>query len=198
MITATRLALPAAVLMLGGALVAPGTAAATPQNTCIGHIAKGTPAADALPDDHPVTFAFACGFPVNGFSLVSGNEVAGFDTDLSVFDLAQNLVAGEMFSCEGDEPGFGVNCNGAYGGGFHVISGTFLTTADPCVEPREDVRLVVSYASLSSKGVLSNSVAGPFELGRPRGCPTVSHKPVKVKGKAKKKGRRAGLISLAG
>jgi hypothetical protein len=177
-----RMALLASVLIIAAMSFAPATASATPPNLCSGHIAKGTA---AEPGDNRVDFVLACARPLNGFSLISSNELESFDTDLQVFDRAGTLIPNEAFACEGDQPGFGVNCNGTYNGDYHVVKGSFLAANPVCDEPRTNARLIVSYATVV-KGAAVNSLSGPFELGRPQGCPAPKkHAPAKKKAKKK-------------
>jgi hypothetical protein len=48
-------------------------------------------------------------------------------------------------------------------------SSTFTIHGDVCAEPRVDPLLMVTYASVTS-GKATQYIAGPFDLGRPRGC----------------------------
>ena len=56
-----------------------------------------------------------------------------------------------------------------------TIGGTFVRqfSIDPklCDEPRVDPLLTVVYATKSSTGAVTQAIAGPFDLGRPQGCP---------------------------
>jgi hypothetical protein len=40
-----------------------------------------------------------------------------------------------------------------------------------CDEPRVDPLLTVVYATKNAAGSVVQAIAGPFDLGRPRGCP---------------------------
>ncbi len=67
-------------------------------------------------------------------------------------------------------PGHAVNCVGAAKGGYEQITGQFAIERKICAEPREDPLLTVTYAYLE-KGVITQAISGPFDLGRPVGCP---------------------------
>jgi hypothetical protein len=76
----------------------------------------------------------------------------------------------DSFSCSGDIPGFGANCVGAAKGPDEWITGQFAIGSKLCAEPRVDALLTVTYAYLE-KGAVVQAISGPFELGRPQGCP---------------------------
>src|SRR5205823_1015888 len=88
--------------------------------------------------------------------------------------------------------GYALNCVGATKGGWEGIAGQFAIGTKLCAEPRVDALLTVTYAYLE-KGVVTQAISGPFDLGRPQGCKAdaysgstrVNPKVVK-KGKAKK------------
>jgi hypothetical protein len=73
-------------------------------------------------------------------------------------------------SCQGDIPSYGINCVGTYGGNYEVVTAQFSIDPKLCAEPRVDPLLTVVYASRSGNTV-TQAIAGPFDLGRPRGCP---------------------------
>jgi hypothetical protein len=76
----------------------------------------------------------------------------------------------DSFSCSGDIPGFAANCVGAAKAPDEWITGQFAIGTKLCAEPRVDALLTVTYAYLE-KGAVVQAIAGPFELGRPQGCP---------------------------
>jgi hypothetical protein len=142
-----------------------------PNNTiCKGHINKG----DADPDDPDsgvVSYTFACSQPITGYSVLPDKPSTGFETEVFGTDPAtKEVLATDAFSCNGEQPGWGVNCTGANVGNWHPITSTFTIDGDVCAEPRVDPLLVVTYASADSKGKVTQYIAGPFDLGRPRGC----------------------------
>jgi hypothetical protein len=53
--------------------------------------------------------------------------------------------------------------------GYETITGQFAIGAKLCAEPRVDPLLTVTYAYLE-KGVVTQAISGPFDLGRPSGC----------------------------
>ncbi|MGH2905044.1 MAG: hypothetical protein ACRDK7_15890 [Solirubrobacteraceae bacterium] len=57
--------------------------------------------------------------------------------------------------------------------GYETISGEFAIGSNICAEPRVDPLLTVTYAYLE-KGVVTQAISGPFDLGRPNGCPATA------------------------
>jgi hypothetical protein len=143
-----------------------------PSNTlCKGHIAKGEADPDD-PDSGVVAYMFACSQPITGYSVLPDKEATGFETEVFGTDpKTKDVVPADAFSCNGEQPGYGVNCTGINTGNWHNVSGTFTIDGDVCAEPRVDPLIVVTYAAKDSKGNIQQYIAGPFDLGRPRGCP---------------------------
>ncbi|HET6510497.1 MAG TPA: hypothetical protein VFG42_27120 [Baekduia sp.] len=146
-----------------------------PNNTlCKGHINKGKPDPDD-PDSGVVEYTFACSQPITGYSILPDKSSTSFETEVFGTDPAtKEVLATDAFSCNGDQPGWGVNCTGANVGNWHPITSSFTIDGDVCAEPRVDPLLVVTYASVSS-GKATQYIAGPFDLGRPRGCKATKH-----------------------
>ena len=162
-------------LLMAIALIIPGAASAA-TFTCGGHIKPGTVTDDF---ENPIDYTFACTGRIVGFMVVTDREIDGFDTELEVHDPAGAIVASDGFACEGDFPGFGVGCLGTYATNNLVTGTVTLSGQKPCAEPRVDPKLVVVAESLdpNTGAALKNSngsMAGPFDLGRPRGCPKSS------------------------
>ena len=164
-------ALAAALLLLGkGATPAP--ADLNPSNMiCKGSMSKGKPD----PDDSTagvLDYRFACSQPITGYSLLPDHQVTAYETEVFGTDPATKEVIGaDAFSCNGDLPGWGVNCTGQTTGNWDVVSAKYDIDGDVCKEPRTDTLVVVTYATKNSAGNVVQYIAGPFELGRPRGCP---------------------------
>ena len=162
-------------LLMAIALTLPGAASAA-TFPCSGHVSAGTPSEDF---ENPIDYTFACQARIVGFMIVTDREIDGFDTELEVHDAAGAIVPADAFACEGDFPGFGFGCLGSYSTN-NVVSGTFtLSSQKACAEPRVDPKLVVVAESLDpATGAAlkhsNGSMAGPFDLGRPRGCPKSS------------------------
>jgi hypothetical protein len=84
-------------------------------------------------DDLTVGYVLKCATPITGYSLSvqtgAGTRVpsvTAFETE--VFALAKGtnaVLPDQSFSCSGEQPGFGVNCTGYYGGAYATIPGTF-------------------------------------------------------------------------
>jgi len=141
-----------------------------PNNTlCKGHTNKGEVDKDD-PDSGVVSYTFACSQAITGYSILPDKESTGFETEVFGADpKTKDVLATDAFSCNGEQPGWGVNCTGAYTGQWHTVTSTFTVDGDVCAEPRVDPLLVVTYASVTS-GKVTQYIAGPFDLGRPRGC----------------------------
>ena len=151
---------------------------------CKGHIAAGTKDETGLLD-HPVAYRFACSQPITGYSIISDKEIDAWDTEVFVKDGQNNVIPTDAFSCNGESPGFGINCTGKYGTNWSLVEATYnLSSTKLCTEPRHDPLLVVTYATYSKDAngnpVVTTSLAGPFDLGRPRGC-----KATKLSGKTR-------------
>jgi hypothetical protein len=149
---------------------------------CKGHIAAGVKDETGLLDN-PVSYQFACSQPITGYSIISDKEIDAWDTEVFVKDGQKNVIPTDSFSCNGDSPGFGVNCVGKYNTNWSLVEAQYnLSSTKLCAEPRHDPLLVVTYATYSkdangnpakdSNGnpVVTTALAGPFDLGRPRGC----------------------------
>ena len=109
----------------------------------------------------------------------------------------------DTFSCSGEVPGYALNCVGSAKAGYETITGQFAIGTKLCAEPRVDPLLTVTYAYLE-KGVVTQAISGPFDLGRPaaasptplgrhppepEAAPTVKKKAKKAKQQGKKSTR---------
>jgi hypothetical protein len=168
-LVALAAALAAVVLLNHSA--PPSVADQNPNNTlCKGHVDKGK-ADPADPSSGVVSYTFACSQPITGYSILPDKEATAFETEVFGADPKTGDVLGtDAFSCNGEQPGWGVNCTGANVGNWHSVTSSFTIDGDVCAEPRVDALLMVTYASVTA-GKATQYIAGPFELGRPRGCP---------------------------
>jgi hypothetical protein len=166
---------------------------------CIGKISAGQP--EAGNEEQQVQYAFYCNGPITGYQLQSQIPVTGIEGNAVLTSNATSKSLSETFSCSGEFPGFAANCVGLAKQGYETITGQFSVGTKLCAEPRVDPLLTVTYAYLE-KGVVTQAISGPFDLGRPSGCPadaysgydrfnpkptTVSHKKKSDKGKKKAK-----------
>jgi hypothetical protein len=166
------LARPLLLAVLALAVSAPlAGASANPNNyDCGGHIEAGKP--QPGDDSTQVQYVFACGGPITGYQIQPQIGDTGFSTDVSVFDLKGAPIVTDSFTCNGDFPGWGFNCVGKYTGDqYGKITGTFSIDGKLCDEPRVDPLVTVVYATADAKGVVTQAISGPYDLGRPRGCP---------------------------
>jgi hypothetical protein len=171
------LAALAALLVAGASLLLllngtkPASADQNANNTdCRGHVEKGAPSPDD-PSATQVKYVFACSGPITGYQIQPQVPAQSIDTEVFALDrTTKQVVPTDSFSCQGEIPSYGINCVGTYGGNYELVSGQFSIDPKLCDEPRVDPLLTVVYAVRTSTGV-TQAIAGPFDLGRPRGCP---------------------------
>jgi hypothetical protein len=171
------LAALAALLVAGASLfllldgTKPASADQNANNTdCRGHIEKGEPSPDD-PTATQVKYVFACSGPITGYQIQPQIPAQSIDTEVFALDrTTKQVVPTDSFSCQGDIPAYGINCVGTYGGNYEIVSGQFSIDPKLCDEPRVDPLLTVVLATRSGTTV-TQAIAGPFDLGRPRGCP---------------------------
>jgi hypothetical protein len=156
-------------------LAAPALSQAEESNpnnlNCLGSISKGEPEEGS--EEQQVAYGFYCNGPITGYQLQAQVPVSGIGSAPLVSTLAPGATAGpalkDVFSCSGELPGYALNCVGAAKAGYELIAGQFAIEKKLCVEPRVDPLLTVTYAFLE-KGVVTQAISGPFDLGRPKGC----------------------------
>jgi hypothetical protein len=139
-------------------------------DTCAGHLSAGHPELGS--EEQQVQYTFLCNGPITGYQVQSQIPVTGIQSPPAVTDLLLKPL-NDSFSCSGDIPGFAANCVGAAKAPDDWITGQFAIGSKLCAEPRVDALLSVTYAYLE-KGAIVQAISGPFELGRPQGCPATS------------------------
>ncbi|HEV7584670.1 MAG TPA: hypothetical protein VGO14_02715 [Solirubrobacteraceae bacterium] len=159
--------LGAAALSLGTAAIAHGEESNPNNDTCLGHLSAGH--AELGSDEQQVQYTFLCNGAITGYQVQSQIPVTGIQSPPTVTDLLLKPL-NDSFSCSGDIPGFAANCVGAAKTPDEWITGQFAIGSKLCAEPRVDALLTVTYAYLE-KGAIVQAISGPFELGRPQGCP---------------------------
>jgi hypothetical protein len=160
---------------------------------CLGSTAAGQPEAGS--EEQQVQYTFYCNGPITGYQVQSQIPVTGVSSPPEVTDVNKKILP-DTFSCSGEIPGWAANCVGAAKAGYENITGQFAIGTKLCAEPRVDALLTVTYAYLE-KGVITQAISGPFELGRPKGCKPDAYsrfnrfnpKPLVTK-KAAKKGKK--------
>jgi hypothetical protein len=165
--------LAAIVGFLALLLVTPAISHAEESNpnnySCLGGIAAGE--AEEGSEEQQVKYDFYCDGPITGYQLQTQIPMTGIAGQPPVVTSNATLKPlAETFSCSGEVPGIALNCVGAAKGGYETITGQFAIGTKLCKEPRVDPLLTVTYAYLE-KGVVTQAIAGPFDLGRPKGCP---------------------------
>jgi hypothetical protein len=136
---------------------------------CSGHTSAGAPQ-DGV-EGTQVKYSFGCNGPILGFQIASNVEVQSFDTDDIVLDQQGAAVTTDSFTCNAFLPTWGLNCIGIYSGGMNRVIGQFAIAGKLCDEPRVDPLLTVVYATADAKGKVTQYISGPYDLGRPHGCP---------------------------
>ncbi len=161
--------LVAVTFLLALSFTAPAMAEDTenPNNmSCAGSIKKGTQD-PADPETGVIEYTVGCSGKISGYTLLSTNAINAYETEIFGVDFAERkIVATDFFSCNGDSPGFAINCIGSTSWNWRLMTGKFEIDGDVCAEPRTDV-LMMATAIVSGK----QAITGPFDLGRPRGCP---------------------------
>lgn len=190
--------LAAIVGVLALSLASPALSQAEESNpnnlNCLGSTAAGQPEPGS--EEQQVQYTFYCNGPLTGYQVQSQIPVTGVSSPPEVTDLAKKILP-DTFSCSGEVPGWAANCVGAAKQPYEVITGQFAIGTKLCVEPRVDPLLTVTYAYLE-KGVITQAISGPFDLGRPKGCKTDAYsgfsrfnpKPLVTKKPAKKKSKK--------
>jgi hypothetical protein len=135
--------------------------------SCLGSLVAGTPEEGS--EEQQVKYSFYCNGPISGYQIQSQIPVTGISSPPIVANL-QGTTLTDTFSCSGDVPGYALNCVGGDKAGYQPVTGQFAIGAKLCAEPRADALLSVTYAYLE-KGAVVQAISGPYELGRPKGCP---------------------------
>jgi hypothetical protein len=167
------------------ALALPSASRAADDQFCYGNVKQIKPDAER---GTGAAYEFSCRAAITGFALVSTTEIASFDVAADVFASPGEggAIRGDdrFGECEGDLPGFGFRCSGAYTGIGRFVRASFDGVDSPCA--RDAAGHVTARYSL----VVANKtgkLAGPYELGRPKGCP----KAKKAKSKREKRASRS-------
>lgn len=164
------------ILLLAAAVPAFAQAEATePSNPnnyeCSGSIGAGT--SEAGGEETPVKYQFECDGQITGYQIQTQLPITGIEGAPLITNHAGTPLT-DTFSCSGAFPGYALNCVGASTTEpEEKISGQFEIGWKLCTEPRVDALLTVTYAYLE-KGAITQAISGPFELGRPLGCPATA------------------------
>lgn len=139
--------------------------------SCLGSIRAGEAeeGAEGGTTEQEVKYSFYCDGPITGYQLESQVPLTGVSSQPTVTSNATGKPLSETFSCSGEIPGWALNCVGLAAAGYETISGQFGIGTPLCKEPRVDPLLTVTYAYLE-KGVVTQAISGPYDLGRPKGC----------------------------
>jgi hypothetical protein len=135
---------------------------------CVGLTKAGPPELGS--EEQQVQYTFYCDGPITGYQLQTQIPLTGVQSPPVVSDLISGTALNDTFACSGEIPGYAVNCVGAAKAGYERITGQFAIGTKLCAEPRVDPLLSVTYAAVE-KTTVTQAISGPFDLGRPTGCP---------------------------
>jgi hypothetical protein len=138
---------------------------------CIGHVSVGTPELGS--EEQQVRYTFYCNGPITGYQLETNVPVTGFEASPVVTN-TKNEPLSDTFSCGGELPGWADNCEGSAKAGWETITGQFSIGTPLCKQPLVDPLLTVT-SLYSEKGVATQAIAGPFDLGRALHCPASAY-----------------------
>jgi hypothetical protein len=195
--------LAASLTALAGVLAGPAAAAApTPESTtnCGGSLTQGTA---TTADPNLIDYKFNCDYGISSYTLLVNRTVNDFTTvdDFSstagIFDATGTADPKQIFSCSGNIPGDGVNCNAGAGGLLpapEFAEGTFDATEPYCANipagspagTKPDPTAVVQLVVTDTTGAED----GPFRLRLKGTCPVVHVVKPKPKAKAKTKTKK--------
>jgi hypothetical protein len=194
--------LAAVVGLLALLLASPAISHAEESNpnnySCLGSIAAGE--AEEGSEEQQVKYSFYCDGPITGYQLQAQVPMTGVSGQPTLTSNATRKALSETFSCSGEVPGIALNCVGLAKAGYETVTGQFAIGTKLCKEPRVDPLLTVTYAYLE-KGVVTQAISGPFDLGRPKGCPPDAYSggtrlepkaPIVHKKKKASKGKKKG------
>lgn len=120
---------PGDTVVTPGTPVAPDATRNDSNNSCSLHLKSQ--ARPTLEDDLTVDYALRCATPITGYSISvsTGARVApvtAFETEVFAIQKGTGAVLPDQgFNCSGEQPGWGVNCTGYYGGAYATLPGTF-------------------------------------------------------------------------
>jgi hypothetical protein len=151
---------------------AEATEPANPNNyECSGSLSAGK--AEAGGEETPVKYTFFCDGQITGYQVQTQLPIAGIEGSPLVTNYA-GTPRNDTFACSGSFPGYALNCVGSSTTEpYEKVTGQFEIGWKLCTEPRVDALLTVTYAYLE-KGVITQAISGPFDLGRPLGCPATA------------------------
>jgi hypothetical protein len=171
---------------------------------CLGHISGGAPEVGS--SEQQVRYTFYCNGPITGYQLETNVPQTGFGASPLVTNSAGKVLS-DTFSCGGELPGWADNCVGSAKLGWETVTGELSIGTSLCAEPRIDPVLTVTDIYLE-KGLPTQAISGPFDLGRPLHCPTSAYKggtrlnpvtslPLKGKANANRHRKSRGKVSGA-
>lgn len=134
---------------------------------CLGQLSPGAPEEGS--EETQVQYNFYCNGPITGYQIQTQVPMTGVQGSPTIVNVSASPLK-DTFSCSGEFPGWALNCVGLAKTGYEFFTGEFAIGTKLCAEPRVDGLLTVSYAYLE-KGVVTQAISGPFDLGRPKGCP---------------------------
>jgi hypothetical protein len=141
---------------------------ANPNNyTCQGLTSAGQPEVGS--EEQQVQYTFYCNGPITGYQVQAQIPLTGVEAAPLLTSVQTGAALKDSFSCSSEIPGYADNCVGSTREGYERVTGQIAIGTKLCAEPRIDPLLTVTYAYLE-KGVVTQAISGPFDLGRPSGC----------------------------
>jgi hypothetical protein len=158
-----------ALVALALALALPSAARAADDQFCYGGVKPIKPDTER---DTGASYEFSCRAAITGFVLMSTSQLASFDVTADVFNSPGEggaLRGDDRFGeCEGELPSYGFRCTGTYTGLGRFVRASFDGVESPCArDSAGHVQARYSLVVVNQTG----KVAGPYELGKPKGCP---------------------------
>lgn len=172
--TVVALSLPLAAPTLGHAEGIEGVANYNSEE-CSGNIKAGSPENAEIEEGTAIQYSFSCNGPITGYQIESQLPIIG-STSAPLATNGNGEPLADALSCATEIPGYAVNCVGTQGttAAYQALTGEFFIASRLCQQPREDALLTVTYAYLE-KGVITQAISGPYDLGHPQGCPAAKH-----------------------
>ena len=119
-------------------------------------------------EEQQVKYTFYCNGPITGYQLQAQIPVTGIQGQPPVTSNATGKpLSATRSRARVNSPATRSTAWASPRQAYETITGQFSIGTKLCAEPRVDPLLTVTYAYLE-KGVVTQAISGPFDLGRPR------------------------------
>jgi hypothetical protein len=166
-------ALAAAV---AGVILLPGAASASSVR-CSAELTEAKEIVGFPGEENGLDYELFCNEPMKGFSVISNERLFYFSPEVGGFT-PDGTESGELFSCEGDIPGYGFGCRALGSANEVAASNRFrgqIVTASPCPEwrgqPRLRLWLTATTTQLTATGTPFITSSQPFLFKNGFECP---------------------------